>query len=72
MNYWDENTQCFCIINAEKGSCTIDFIANTLTINKNILHYPRDRNQTFVEMHKKILQNKGDYCTFKNALRVVL
>ena len=71
LNYWDKNTQRFCIINAEKGTCTMDFISNTLMINKNISHYPQERNQMFSEMHKKILKEEGDLCIFEDALSVV-
>ena len=71
LNYWDKNTQRFCIINAEKGTCTMDFISNTLTINKNIFHYPQERNQMFAKMHKKILKKEGDLCIFEEALSVV-
>lgn len=71
LNYWDRNTQRFCVINAEKGTCTVDLVSNVLTINKSVSCWFQERNQMFTEMHKNILQCKSNLCRFSDALDVV-
>lgn len=72
LNYWDHNVQRYCIINSEKGTCTLDFISNTLTINQKTDSCSQERNQMFQEMHINVLTKNGkNVASFYDSLSVL-
>lgn len=70
--HWDKNNQRYCIINAEEGTCTLNFMTHSITINKKTEVYPQDRNQTFLKMHRNILTKSGkEISSYNEGIRVL-
>lgn len=72
MNYLDRQGQRIIIINLESTTVRADLLEGKIKINDKIIEYPLDRNYTYQEMHKAIIEeNHENLCTYQEGLEVL-
>nr|WP_144921582.1 Gfo/Idh/MocA family oxidoreductase [Paenibacillus bovis] len=71
MNYLDQITQRFVIINTSEDTYKADFITNTLQINDKVYNFNMGRDTTYILQHVSILNNKSEFlCTYESGMKI--
>lgn len=71
LNYLDHLIQREIIINTTEWSLKADLIKGTININNEITQFPVDRNQTYSALHKAMMNNQKDICTYKEGMKIM-
>lgn len=72
LNYLDNLCQRQLIVNTKKNTYLLDLVKNSLTSSEAAEHFDTMRNTTYLEQHRRILQESGeDVCTFREGIDVL-
>lgn len=72
LNYLDRLTRRQLVINTQQRTIGIDFIAGELVVDDVRQDFPAERGHTYREMHRSILEGRGDsVCTAEEGMDVV-
>jgi len=72
FNLFDKVGRREIILNSNNKTFKFDFVKNEMTINKKIKKIDSFRDQTYIDMHKDILENNGkNACNFQDGLEVL-
>lgn len=60
------------IIHTNEVTINADFVKSEIKINEEIINFEKDRDISYLNMHKALLKNDlNDFCTFKEAIEVL-
>jgi predicted dehydrogenase len=69
LNYLDRVEKRRMIINTERLSMDVDFVAGTLNVNGEIEYYSVERDETYLSMHRAVLNDSTDtICSLEEGL----
>lgn len=72
LNYLDQLSRRFFLINTAHSTIEADLISGKLTINDQVESYPIDREQTYFAMHRAIREGRTDtLCSLEDGLDVL-
>jgi hypothetical protein len=72
LNYLDKLSRRIFLINTARSTIEADLIRGTLTIDNRVESYPIDRDQTYLAMHRAVLEGCTDMlCSLDDGLDVL-
>lgn len=72
LNYLDRTTRRFVVVNTTKHTIEADLIKGTMTIDHDVEKFNLEKDVSYRQMHKSILEGDNDVlCSFKEGLEVL-